>query len=55
MAQIVFRCPNTGQHVQRWTDDAHDSKDDTYQAVECPACIRLHFVNRSTGKLLGEK
>jgi len=23
--------------------------------VVCPACTRLHFVNKSTGRLLGER
>ena len=26
-----------------------------YQPVACPACGRLHLINRKTGKLLGEK
>jgi hypothetical protein len=25
-----------------------------YDAVTCPACARMHLVNRSTGKTLGE-
>jgi hypothetical protein len=25
-----------------------------YQGIECPACARLHLINPSTGKLLGE-
>jgi hypothetical protein len=28
---------------------------DAYEAVNCPACARLHFVNKATGKLLSEK
>ena len=53
-----FRCPNTGQHIQQWIieDDARaDEKRCTYEAVNCPACTRLHFINRSTGKLLGHE
>jgi hypothetical protein len=26
-----------------------------YEAVICPACARLHFINTSTGKTLGSK
>jgi hypothetical protein len=26
-----------------------------YESLTCPSCTRLHFVNRKTGKLLGEK
>lgn len=28
---------------------------DTHVSVVCPACTRLHFLNRTTGKLLGER
>jgi hypothetical protein len=27
----------------------------TYETVVCQACSRLHFINRATGKLLGEQ
>jgi hypothetical protein len=27
----------------------------SFEAVNCPACTQLHFINRSTGKLLGDK
>jgi hypothetical protein len=28
---------------------------DSYEAVTCPACTRLHLVNKITGKILGER
>jgi len=31
-------------------DDPHC----TYETLVCKACTRLHFINRATGKLLGE-
>jgi hypothetical protein len=43
-------------NVQIWlakdpsTDQAND-----YESVTCPACLRIHFINKITGKLLGEK
>jgi hypothetical protein len=43
-------------NVQIWlakdpsTDQAND-----YESVTCPACLRIHFINKTTGKLLGEK
>jgi hypothetical protein len=56
MANIIFRCPNTGINVQHRLDDvAPRSEENTYDAVHCSACTRLHFINRSTGKLLGDK
>ena len=54
MANLIFKCPRTGMNVQHWladgpTDDAYSS----YETLVCQACSRLHFMNRSTGKLLG--
>jgi hypothetical protein len=56
MAHILFRCPYTALNVQYSLSDDASQRDDesTYEAVTCPACSRLHFVNRSTGKLLGD-
>jgi hypothetical protein len=36
---FIFKCPITDQNE--------------FEGVTCPACTRLHFVNRKTGKLLG--
>jgi hypothetical protein len=41
-------------NVQHWLADGPDVAEDTYVSVVCQACSRLHFINRSTGKLLGE-
>jgi hypothetical protein len=56
MAPILFRCPATGLNVQWETDQVKpdDERAVPYQGITCPACTRLHFINRSTGKLLGE-
>jgi len=53
MAAFLFRCPNTGMHVQGWFADNGDDGDAFYEATECLACRRLHFVNPRTGKVLG--
>ncbi|WP_194390875.1 hypothetical protein [Bradyrhizobium sp. CCBAU 51765] len=51
--QIVFKCPQTGLNVQhRLTDEPSDR---THVSVSCPACTRLHLIERSTGKLLGDR
>jgi hypothetical protein len=59
MANILFRCPRTGMNVSHWVDDddapRHEDNPSYYDAVPCPACTRLHFMNRSTGKILGDK
>lgn len=53
--QIVFKCPQTGLNVQhRLTAEPGDAPD-THISVSCPACTRLHLINRATGKLLGER
>ncbi|RXH28641.1 MULTISPECIES: hypothetical protein [Bradyrhizobium] len=55
--QILFRCPRTGMNVQHRTDDERPERSepaDSYVPVRCPACMSLHFVNSTTGKLLNE-
>jgi rubredoxin len=53
MANFVLRCPQTGFNVQhRWPDEEKPDDDEVYQAVACPACTRMHLINRSTGKPL---
>ncbi|MBB4364369.1 putative RNA-binding Zn-ribbon protein involved in translation (DUF1610 family) [Bradyrhizobium sp. CIR18] len=56
--QILFECPRTGMNVQHRIDDARPESfepADSYVSVRCPACMSLHFVNSTTGKLLGER
>ena len=50
---FIFKCPTTLENVQGWLDDDDDAPDDRYEAMACPACARLHFFNRKTGKMLG--
>jgi hypothetical protein len=55
MAQtFVYRCPNTGQHVQGWVADDADDSNDRFHTIKCLACSRMHTVNRKTGKVLGQ-
>ena len=43
-------------NVQIWlAKDPSTDQADTYEPVTCPGCQRLHFINKTTGKLLGEK
>ncbi|PIT04513.1 hypothetical protein TSA1_29990 [Bradyrhizobium nitroreducens] len=56
--QILFRCPRTGMNVQHRIDDVRfESSEpaDSYVPVRCPACMSLHFVNITSGKLLSER
>jgi hypothetical protein len=52
---IVFKCPRTGLNVQHWlADEPGDPVGATHESIICQACTNLHFINRSTGKLLGK-
>jgi hypothetical protein len=56
MAHLVIRCPRTGMNVQIWlAKDPSTDQADSYESVTCPGCQRLHFINKTTGKLLGDK
>ncbi|MDE2376774.1 hypothetical protein [Bradyrhizobium sp.] len=42
-------------NVQHRLTDAPADVAETHISVACPACTRLHLINRTTGKLLGER
>ncbi|WP_324404896.1 hypothetical protein [Bradyrhizobium sp.] len=44
-------------NVQHWLAEGIDPDDPsgTYDTVVCRACTRLHFINKETGKLLGQE
>ena len=51
---FVFRCPNTGLNVQGWVvEDPSERETNSYEAVTCTACTRVHLVDPKTGKILG--
>jgi hypothetical protein len=52
---FVFICPVTSMNVQHQLDDDPDAPENDYQGISCPACTRLHFINRKTGELLGQE
>lgn len=55
MPIFLYRCPNTGLQIQGWVAaDPTERDDETYEAVTCPVCARIHLVNPKTSKLLGE-
>ena len=46
--------PGDGQKVQGWfADDPSSENGEVYEAVECPACTKVHLVNLKTGKTIG--
>jgi hypothetical protein len=54
MSPFIFTCPNTNLKVQHWLDDVDDTLDGEYEGIICPACSRLHFLNRKNGELLSQ-
>jgi len=54
MAAFLFRCPNTGLHVQGWVadDGSEDAGGETYEGVLL-GLHQLHMVNPRTDKVLG--
>ncbi|MCK1514663.1 hypothetical protein IVB22_19280 [Bradyrhizobium sp. 190] len=52
---VLFRCPRTGMNVQHLLTGLEQIGPDTHLPVVCPACSSVHFVNASTGKLLGDR
>jgi hypothetical protein len=53
MVPFLYRCPNTGKSVQSFSAEEVED-DNTYTSVTCLACRQLHYVNPTTGKVLGE-
>jgi hypothetical protein len=49
---FLYKCPNTGQTVQGHA--AEEISEDAYKAITCLACRQNHFVNPTTGRVLGE-
>jgi len=41
--------------VQHWLDGGEDTPDNEYETIVGKACTQLHFINRKTGKLLGQE
>jgi hypothetical protein len=44
----------TSLNVQHQLDDDPNISENEYQGTICPACTRMHFINRKTGKVLGQ-
>jgi hypothetical protein len=56
MKPILYQCPTTSELVQHFIAEEPDAEDeDRYDSVECPACAYVHFINRATGKIMGDR
>jgi hypothetical protein len=50
MDVILFKCPNTEFMVQYSLPI--EERESDFEGIVCPACMRIHFVNRK-GKVFG--
>lgn len=51
MVAFMFTCPKTSMKVQHcWIVSGIP-----YEALICPACCKVHFINRKTKKLFSEE
>jgi hypothetical protein len=55
MRAFIFICPTTKMNVQHWLDEDDGEPENEFQGISCLACARLHFINRKTGKILGNE
>jgi hypothetical protein len=53
MATFLFRCPTKNLRVQGWTAEDTSDDDAAYAPVRCAACRQMHYVNPTTGIVLG--
>jgi hypothetical protein len=55
MGKLIYRCARTGMNVQIQVPDFEPTGyPDSYETVVCPACARIHLVNKKTGRLLSD-
>ena len=50
-ANFIYRCPNTSFKVQGYIAEEVSDDADTYEAITCLACQRIHLVNPANGKV----
>ena len=51
---FLYRCPTTGHKVQAVVADVPaPDQTNTYDAVTCAVCSRVHLVNPNSGRVLG--
>jgi hypothetical protein len=53
MITLIYRCPTTGLKVQGMVEKREISSADEFVSLKCAACGRMHFVNPTTGRVLG--
>jgi len=55
MEKLIFRCTRTGMNfLMQMPAAAPTDHPDSYESVTCPACTRIHLVNKTSGRMLGD-
>jgi hypothetical protein len=54
MKPVLYRCPTTGEMVQHFVADEPYLNEHSYEPVDCLSCSLVHFVNRASGKVMGD-
>jgi len=56
MTGVMYQCPGTRMNVPLpfTLEPAATDAAQEYESITCPACRRLHFISKATGKLLGD-
>jgi hypothetical protein len=52
LSAVIFICPMTDLNVQYRLDDDEGIPENEYEVVTCPACAKVHLINRKTGRPL---
>jgi hypothetical protein len=57
MAEIRFKCHQTGEYVDGWFADEPVQADQTraYTFIFCTVCDQLHLIDRITGRGIHER
>jgi hypothetical protein len=55
MPPFMYRCPNTGNLVQGFVAEETSGDASSFEAVTCLVFLQVHYVNSTTGKVLGEE
>jgi hypothetical protein len=53
---IIIRCPYSGFNVQTpFRRLAEKESGERIEAFECPACSRVHWIDKASGRALGDE
>jgi len=50
MVAMIFQCPKTGLSIQGFIAEGEIGPDTISVPLDCPICLRPHFIDPKTGK-----